>query len=118
MPAGAPLLLLAGAFQFSSLKFKCLEKCRSPFSFVIEHWQGRCERQQAFCLGIDHGVFCVGCYWALRLLMFAVGAGSLVWMLILALLMAVEKNVRWGRRLSAPVGAALLAWGAILLIFH
>jgi predicted metal-binding membrane protein len=52
------------------------------------------------------------------LLMFAVGAGSLVWMLILALLMAVEKNVRWGRRLSKPVGVALLAWGAILLGLH
>ena len=52
------------------------------------------------------------------LLMFAVGAGNLVWMLILALLMAVEKNVRWGRRLSAPVGAALLAWGVMLLAFH
>ncbi|HYM09497.1 MAG TPA: DUF2182 domain-containing protein [Bryobacterales bacterium] len=117
LPAGAPLLLLlAGAFQFSSLKYKCLEKCRSPFSFVIEHWQGRRERWQAFRLGADHGVFCVGCCWALMLLMFAVGAGSLVWMLILALLMAVEKNVRWGRRLSAPVGAALLAWGATLLI--
>jgi predicted metal-binding membrane protein len=119
LPAGAPLLLLlAGAFQFSSLKYKCLEKCRSPFSFVIAHWQGRRESWQAFRLGIDHGVFCVGCCWALMLLMFAVGAGSLVWMLILALLMAVEKNVRWGRRLSAPVGAALLAWGAILLIFR
>jgi predicted metal-binding membrane protein len=119
VPAGAPLLLLlAGAFQFSSLKYKCLEKCRSPFSFVIEHWQGRREHWQALRLGIDHGVFCVGCCWALMLLMFAVGAGNLVWMLVLALLMAVEKNVRWGRRLSAPVGVALLAWGAILLGFH
>jgi predicted metal-binding membrane protein len=96
LPAGAPLLLLlAGAFQFSSLKYKCLEKCRSPFSFVIEHWLGRRERWQSFRLGIDRRVFCVGCYWALMLLMFAVGAGSLVWMLILALLIAVEKNVRW-----------------------
>jgi predicted metal-binding membrane protein len=119
LPAGAPLLLLtAGAFQFSSLKYKCLEKCRSPFSFVVEHWQGSAERWQAFRLGIDHGIFCVGCCWALMLLMFAVGAGDLVWMLVLALLMAVEKNVHWGRRLSIPVGATLLAWGAILLIFH
>ena len=118
-PAGAPLLLLlAGAFQFSALKYTCLEKCRSPFSFVIEHWRGGRERWQALRLGIDHGVFCVGCCWALMLLMFAVGAGNLVWMLILALLMAVEKNVRWGRRLSAPVGVALLAWGVMLLAFH
>lgn len=118
-PARAPLLLLlAGAFQFSSLKYKCLEKCRSPFSFVVKHWQGSRERWESFRLGIDHGVFCVGCCWALMLLMFAVGAGNLAWMLILALLMAVEKNVRWGRRLSAPVGAALLVWGSILLVFH
>ena len=81
-------------------------------------WQGNHQRWQALRLGIDHGVFCVGCCWALMLLMFAVGAGSLLWMMILALLMAVEKNVRWGRRLSAPVGAALLAWGAMLLAFH
>jgi predicted metal-binding membrane protein len=119
VPAGAPLLLLlAGAFQFSSLKYKCLEKCRSPFSFVIGHWQGSRQRWQAFRLGIDQGIFCVGCCWALMLLMFVVGAGSLVWMLILALTMAIEKNVRWGRHLSAPVGAALLAWGVILLILQ
>jgi predicted metal-binding membrane protein len=119
VPAGAPLLLLlAGAFQFSSLKYKCLEKCRSPFSFVIAHWQGRNQRWQAFSLGIDHGIFCVGCCWALMLLMFVVGAGNLLWMLILALLMAIEKNVRWGRHLSAPVGVALLSWGIILLVLH
>src|SRR5262245_33110835 len=117
MPAGAPLLLLlAGAFQFSRLKYRCLEKCRSPFSQVMEHWQGRHERWHAFRLGVDHGIFCVGCCWALMLLMFVVSVGSLLWMLILALLMGIEKNVRWGRRLSAPVGAALLIWGVVLLV--
>ena len=117
LPAAAPLLLLlAGAFQFTSLKYRCLEKCRSPFSFVMEHWQGQRERWQSFRLGIDHGLFCVGCCWALMLLMFAVGAGSLAWMLVLALAMAIEKNAPWGRRLSAPVGIALLAWGAALLL--
>jgi predicted metal-binding membrane protein len=117
-PGGAPLLLLlAGAFQFSSLKYKCLDRCRSPFSFVVEHWQGSRERWQAFLLGVDHGLFCVGCCWALMLLMFAVGTGSLAGMLVLAVVMAVEKNVSWGRRLSAPLGVALLAWGAALLAF-
>jgi predicted metal-binding membrane protein len=117
MWAGAPLLLLvAGAFQFSRLKYRCLEKCRSPLSFVIEHWQGRQERWQAFRLGVDSGIFCVGCCWALMLLMFIVGAGSLGWMFLLAVVMAVEKNVPWGRRMSAPVGAVLLAWGAALLV--
>lgn len=119
LPAGAPLLLLlAGAFQFSSLKYKCLEKCRSPLSFVIEHWQGSRERWQAFRLGVDHGLFCVGCCWALMLLMFVVGAGSVAWMLVLAVVMAVEKNLPWGRRLSTPVGVALLVWGVALLGFQ
>ncbi|MBD0326870.1 MAG: DUF2182 domain-containing protein [Pyrinomonadaceae bacterium] len=111
------LLLLAGLFQFTSLKYRCLDKCRSPLSFVIGHWQGRHDRRQAFRLGVDHGVFCVGCCWALMLLMFVVGVGSLVWMMILALAMGVEKNVAWGRRLSAPLGVALLVSGAAHFIF-
>ncbi|MFN2397624.1 MAG: DUF2182 domain-containing protein [Gemmatimonadaceae bacterium] len=111
------LLLLAGLFQFTPLKYRCLDKCRSPLSFVIEHWQGRHDRWQAFRLGVDHGVFCVGCCWALMLLMFVVGVGSVVWMMILALVMGVEKNVAWGRRLSIPLGVALLVSGAAYFVF-
>jgi predicted metal-binding membrane protein len=114
----APILLvLAGLFQFTSLKYRCLDKCRSPLSFVIGHWQGRHDRWQAFRLGVDHGVFCVGCCWALMLLMFIVGVGSLIWMMILAIVMGVEKNAPWGRRLSAPLGVALLVSGAAYVVF-
>lgn len=113
---GGPLILiLAGAFQFSSIKYRCLEKCRSPLSFVIEHWQGHNEKWNAFRLGVDHGTFCVGCCWALMLLMFVIGFGSLIWMLILAVLMAIEKNVPWGRRISAPLGIVLIGWGTVLI---
>jgi len=112
------VLLLAGAYQFTPLKYRCLEKCRSPLSFVIEHWQGRNHRQQAFRLGFDHGLFCVGCCWALMLLMFVVGTTNLGWMLILAAVMALEKNTRWGRMLSAPLGMALLSWGGATLVWH
>ncbi|HWP93180.1 MAG TPA: DUF2182 domain-containing protein [Thermodesulfobacteriota bacterium] len=114
--AGAPfLLILAGAFQFTSLKYRCLDKCRSPFSFVIEHWQGRNEKWNSFRLGVDHGVFCVGCCWALMLLMFVVGFGSLGWMFILAIVMAIEKNTSWGRRFSKPLGIILIGLGVLLL---
>jgi len=113
---GAAIIAGAGAFQFSSLKHRCLEKCRTPLSFVMEHWRGRAQAWQAFLLGVHHGLFCVGCCWALMLLMFAVGAGSLGWMLVLAALMAMEKNMPWGRRLSAPLGVALLAWAAVLVV--
>ena len=69
-------------------------------------------------LGLRHGLFCVGCCWALMLLMFVVGAGSLGWMLVQAAAMAIEKNVSWGRRLSAPLGLSLLAGAAVLAAPH
>lgn len=115
---GAVTIAGAGAFQFSRLKQRCLDKCRTPLSFVIEHWRGRRQAWQAFALGAHHGLFCVGCCWALMLLMFVVGAGSLGWMLVLAALMAVEKNFAWGRHISAPLGFALLGWAAALLAAH
>ena len=115
---GAALVALAGAFQFSRLKHRCLDKCRAPLGFVIEHWRGQAQARQAFALGAHHGLFCVGCCWALMLLMFAVGTGSLGWMLALAAVMAVEKNVVWGRRLSAPLGVALLGWAVALVAMN
>lgn len=115
---GAAVLALTGAFQFSALKYHCLDKCRTPLSFVIEHWRGRGESRHAFRLGLHHGLFCVGCCWAIMLLMFALGAGSVGWMLLLAAVMAAEKNLPWGRRLSAPLGVALLAWSAAIAAGH
>lgn len=113
---GSAVLALAGAFQFSALKQRCLEKCRTPISFVTAHWHGPAPARQAFLLGAHHGLFCVGCCWALMLLMFLLGMGSLGWMVLLGALMAIEKNVSWGRRLSAPLGWSLLAAAALLAI--
>jgi predicted metal-binding membrane protein len=108
---GAATFLLAGAFQFSPLKYRCLDKCRSPFAFIAETWHGADARKEALRLGIRHGIFCLGCCWALMLLMFAVGVGNLTWMLVLGVVMSIEKNARWGRRLSAPLGVWLIASG-------
>jgi len=114
--SGAVLLAVAGLYQFSSLKYACLDQCRSPLSFVTSRWQGGKESIQSLRIGIEHGVFCVGCCWSLMLLMFLVGAGSLIWMLLLGILMALEKNLPWGRRLSAPIGVVLLASAAVILV--
>jgi predicted metal-binding membrane protein len=114
---GAGTLLLAGAYQFTPLKYHCLDKCRSPLSFITEHWTGSREATETFRLGAHHGIFCVGCCWSLMLLMFAVGVGNLGWMLVLGTVMAVEKNMPWGRRLSAPLGVGLVAGGlAVVLV--
>lgn len=113
---GAAVVGAAGLFQFSALKYRCLDKCRTPFGFVAERWRGRRPARDAFAIGFGHGVFCVGCCWALMLLMFAVGTGNLGWMLALGALMAIEKNAPWGRRISAPLGVALLLWGAAVMV--
>jgi len=107
----AASLVLAGAglFQFSRLKYRCLARCRTPLSFISRHWRGRTPLRNALLLGLDHGAFCVGCCWAIMLLMFVVGTASLGWMLLLGAAMALEKNTPWGGRLSRPLGALLLA---------
>ncbi len=116
---GAGPLIVAGLFQFSRLKSRCLDKCRAPLAFVLTHWgNGEHPRRRAFRTGLGHGAFCVGCCWALMLLMFAVGVGSVGWMLLLGAVMAVEKNVTWGRSISAPLGVALIAWGVLIALNH
>jgi predicted metal-binding membrane protein len=112
----AATVLVAGLFQFSPLKYSCLRQCRSPVGFVASHWHGGDQRFAAFVLGARHGLFCVGCCWALMLLMFAVGGVNLGWMLGLGAVMFVEKAVAWGRWITAPVGALLAAWGLGLLL--
>lgn len=111
---GAAVLGMAGAFQFSALKYRCLDRCRSPFGFVSQYWRGRHAAMDGLRIGVMHGLFCVGCCWALMLVMFVVGMGNLAWMLLLAALMAAEKNLPQGRRIAAPVGFGLLAWAAAL----
>jgi predicted metal-binding membrane protein len=113
---GAGIFVVAGLYQFTPLKYYCLDKCRSPLSFLMLHWQGRRDRYHAVWLGVHHGLFCRGCCWSLMLLMFAVGMGNLGWMLLLGAVMAIEKNLPWGRRFSAPVGIVLLCGGLAVVL--
>ena len=109
-------LLLAGVYQFTPLKTMCLEKCRSPYSFLVEHWSGRHPSRDALRLGIRHGLFCLGCCWSLMIVMFAIGAASLGWMLALGALMGYERTMHGGRRLTRPLGAALVAAAVVNLV--
>ncbi|HVE51140.1 MAG TPA: DUF2182 domain-containing protein [Casimicrobiaceae bacterium] len=109
------VLAAAGAFQFSALKYRCLEQCQSPFAFVASRWHGRAPAREAWRLGLAHGAFCVGCCWALLLVMFVVGIGSVGWMLALAAVMAAEKNLPAGRYLRAPLGIALFGAAAAVI---
>ena len=108
-------LLLAGAFQFSDLKDRCLSECRHPGTFLMQHY-GRGSRA-ALRLGIAHGRFCVGCCWALMLIGFAAGVASLWWMAALTAVMVVEKTARDGERYVRPIGCFLLALGVLVFAF-
>ena len=104
---GAGVFVLAGAFQFSSLKYACLDKCRHPAQFLLRFY----ERGAAggLRLGVRHGAFCLGCCWALMFVMFAVGVASLVAMAVLTGLMVYEKTQPRGREAVPVVGVAMVA---------
>jgi predicted metal-binding membrane protein len=109
LPAGA--LLFAGLYQFSSLKHRCLTVCRSPSTLVYKHWRGRGPRD-ALHVGLAYGISCVGCCWALMLVLFALGAASIVWMLAFGVLMAAEKHTAASSRKPTWIGLALFAAAA------
>jgi predicted metal-binding membrane protein len=107
------VLATAGAFQFSDVKDRCLSKCRHPGPYLLAHYRRGADG--AFWLGFGHGVFCLGCCWALMLLMFAVGVAHVAWMAVLAALMVYEKTGRHGDRAARVAGVVLLLWAAVVL---
>lgn len=106
----AGILLAAGAFQLSPLKQVCLRACRSPLGFLLGHW--RAGRRGSLALGWVHAVYCLGCCWALMLVLVAAGAMGLRWVLLITAVVAAEKLLPGGEWLARAAGAALLLLGA------
>jgi predicted metal-binding membrane protein len=109
------VLCLAGAFQFSRLKEACLRACRHPASFIHRHYSRG--TAGALKLGTRHGIFCVGCCWALMLVMFALGVANLIWMALLTALMVHEKTRPTGADMAPVTGVTLLAFGTTLFLW-
>ena len=108
---GAVTFAIAGGFQLSPLKKHCLKDNRRPYSF-FEHYF-RSGIGSSWYLGLHHGIICLGSCWALMLVMFGIGVGSIVWMALLTGLMVVEKRYPDGQRLSPLLGIALLLLAAL-----
>jgi predicted metal-binding membrane protein len=106
---GGGLLIAAGLYQFTPLKFACLNKCRSPLAFLMTEW--RDGAQGAFVMGLRHGAYCVGCCWALMALLFVLGVMNLAWIALLATFVLIEKLASGGPWLSRASGLLLLGWG-------
>ncbi len=111
--AQSAVLIAAGLYQLSPLKSACLGECRSPAQFISRHWKPG--TGGAVRLGLLHGAFCVGCCWLLMALLFVGGVMNLLWVVVLAAIVAVEKLVPRGDWFARLTGAALIAWGIVRL---
>lgn len=107
------IFLAAGAYQWLPFKRACLTHCRSPLHFVSEHWREGVSG--AFTLGLQHGLFCIGCCWMLMTLLFAAGVMNLAWVAAIGALVLVEKVLTQGVLVGRIAGIAFCAWGLYLV---
>jgi predicted metal-binding membrane protein len=112
---GGAVVVLAGVYQFTPLKEACLRTCRSPLGFILTHDFGG-GRTAAARAGISHGLYCLGCCWAIMAVLAVVGLMNLAWMAVFAVLFFLEKNWRQGVMLSRVAGVACVVLGAAILI--
>lgn len=110
---GAVILIAAGIYQLSPLKNTCLSKCRTPTQFIMTSW--RDGYAGAVRMGIQHGVYCLGCCWLLFVLLLPFGMMNIAAMALLTALIFVEKVLPVGRLVSTVAGAALIVYGAAAL---
>ncbi len=107
---GGGLLLGAGLFQFSRLKYACLAHCRSPMGFLATEW--RDGLGGAFRMGLKHGGYCLGCCWALMVLLFAFGVMNLLWVASISGFVLLEKITSANQLFSRLGGVVFIVWAA------
>ena len=112
--AAGAVLIAAAFYELTPLKNVCLGKCRSPLGFLLGSW--REGRLGAVQMGGRHGLWCLGCCWALMAALFALGVMSLAWMAFVAALIAVEKILPWGRVATYGTAGILLLLGVMLVV--
>jgi len=108
------LVLLAGAYQLTPVKGSCLTTCRTPAAFLARYY--RPGNRAAFSLGLRHGAWCVGCCWALMLLLFVAGVMNLVAIAAITVFVLLEKSMPFGAQGGRLSGLLLIACGALLLL--
>lgn len=113
-PLGGLALAAGGLYQMSAVKAACLRHCRNPMSFFLSRWRNG--PVGALGMGLSHGVFCVGCCWALMLLGFVLGLMNLAWMAVLTVVVCIENLAPRGPAVSRALGLGLVLLGVVLVI--
>ncbi|NQD96460.1 DUF2182 domain-containing protein, partial [Pseudomonas sp. CrR25] len=111
---GAALLIAAGVYQWLPAKAACLRHCHGPLQFLMSHW--RTGAGGGWRMGLTHGLYCLGCCWALMGLLFVGGAMNLLWAALIGAYVLLEKVLPRGPWLGHIAGLLLLAWGLALLL--
>ena len=111
---GSIILITAGVFQFTSLKQSCLHHCQSPVEFIHRKWKDG--RMGAFKMGIQNGVYCLGCCWMLMILLFVSGIMNILWIALISFFVLIEKLVPHSKWISYIAGVGLVAYGIVSLI--
>ncbi len=112
--AAGVVLVLAGLVQVTPLKQACLAHCRNPLTYFLARWQNG--PTGGFRLGLGHGLFCVGCCWALMATAFALGVMNLLWMAVLTAIVYIEQLAPHGDRIGRVAGAALVVAGLAMIV--
>jgi predicted metal-binding membrane protein len=114
VPLGGALLIGAGIYQMTPLKYACLRRCRAPIDFFARRW--RHGAGGALRMGLEHGAFCLGCCWVMMGLLFYAGVMNLLWVAGLTLYVLLEKMAPAGHRIGRFAGIALIIWGVVVLV--
>lgn len=109
------VLIVAGVYQWTPAKQACLRHCQTPIAFILQHGGFRRTPPDSLALGFRHGLYCIGCCWALMALLFVGGAMNLLWIAVISILVLAEKVIPTGRGLSRIAGAVLALGGLWML---
>jgi predicted metal-binding membrane protein len=105
------VLIGVGLYQMTPLKSKCLTRCQSPLDFLMSNW--REGASGALIIGLRHGLYCLGCCWALMLVLFVVGVMNYAWIAVLTAFVLLEKFGPMGLRIARVAGFALIIAGVV-----
>lgn len=108
------ILVVAGIYQWLPPKDACLKHCRSPIDFISQHW--RIGQSGALWMGVQHGIYCLGCCWVLMLLLFVGGVMNLIWIALITVMVLVEKFFPQGDKISKGSGIVLATIGFLLVV--
>ena len=111
---GGAVLVVAGLYQLSPWKNKCLAQCRTPMSFIMTRWQEG--KLGALRMGLEHGAYCLGCCWFLFVILFPLGMMNVAAMALITLLIFAEKSLAIGERIARAAAVGLVAYGVLVLV--